>query len=232
MREVGSFRTLYDAGMKSESGQISAQDAPAGTLLALLAATARRDPNALALLAPRRAPLTYGRLVAEVESVAATLRELGIGPGDRVGVVLPSGPEMAVAFLGITARAACVPFNPAYLPGELEQHLRRVGVTAMMVEGGVASPAREVAQRLGLLIIELVSPPSGEAGVSTLSVNGTSSTGRAREGLSLRPTTFAWCSTRRARPRRRRSSRSPSATSTPRRACWPRSWGSARRIAA
>ena len=49
--------------------------------------------------------------------------------------------------------------NPAYLPGELEQHLRRVNVTAVMVEGQVASPAREVAQRLGLLIVELLPCP-------------------------------------------------------------------------
>ena len=131
-------------------------------MLALLTETARRDPAAVALLAPGRAPLSYGRLLAEVEGVAKALRGFGVGAGDRVAVVLPSGPEMAVAFLGITAGAACVPLNPAYLPGELEQHLRRVNVTAVMVEGQVASPAREVAQRLGLLIVELLpTPPLG-----------------------------------------------------------------------
>jgi acyl-CoA synthetase (AMP-forming)/AMP-acid ligase II len=154
-------------------------------LFALLTEAARRDSAGVALLAPGRAPLSYGRLLAEVEAVAATLRGFGIGPGDRVAVVLPSGPEMAVAFLGITVGAACVPLNPAYLPGELEQHLRRVNVTAVMVEGGVASPAREVAQRLGLLVVELLPTASAEAGVFTLSADGAPSSDRPRrEGVA------------------------------------------------
>ena len=93
----------------------SGRAAPAATLLALLTEAAQRESAAIALLAPRRPPLSYGRLLVEVEAVAAKLRGFGIGRGDRVAVVLPSGPEMAVAFLGITVGAACVPLNPAYL---------------------------------------------------------------------------------------------------------------------
>src|SRR3954453_21792410 len=98
---------------EADVGSTTREAAPAATLLALLTEAARRDPAAVALLAPGRAPLSYGRLLAEVEGVAKALRGFGVGGGDRVAVVLPSGPEMAVAFLGITAEAACVPLNPA-----------------------------------------------------------------------------------------------------------------------
>ena len=201
-------------------------------MLSLLREAARRDPAAVALLAPGRAPLTYGRLLDEVEAVAAKLRGIGIGPGDWVAVVLPSGPEMAVAFLGITVGAACVPLNPAYLPGELEQHLRRVNVTAVMVEGGVASPAREVARRLGLLVVDLLPTASAEAGVLTLTVDGApSSTRVAREGNATAEDVCLVLHTS-GTTSQERSSRSRSATCTPRRASWPRSSGLAPRIGA
>jgi acyl-CoA synthetase (AMP-forming)/AMP-acid ligase II len=48
------------------------------------------------------------------------LRALGIGRRDRVAVVLPNGPEMAVAVLTVVAVAAGVPMNPAYTTEEVE----------------------------------------------------------------------------------------------------------------
>ena len=80
----------------------------------LLEHHAKRNPDALAILAPGRAPLTYGRLNQHLDQVGRTLRARGIGRRDRVAVVLPNGPEMAVAFLTIAAHAVCVPINPAY----------------------------------------------------------------------------------------------------------------------
>src|SRR5215467_9274111 len=80
----------------------------------LLEHQARRIPDAPAILAAGRAPLTYRRLHQHVESMGGTLRRLGIGRGDRVAVVLPNGPEMALAILSLAANATCVPMNPAY----------------------------------------------------------------------------------------------------------------------
>ena len=39
---------------------------------------------------------------------------MGIARHDRVVVVLPNGPEMALAFLTVAASAVCAPLNPAY----------------------------------------------------------------------------------------------------------------------
>jgi len=67
----------------------------------LLEHHAKRNPDALAILAPGRAPLTYGLLNQHLDQVGRTLRAMRIGRRDRVAVVLPNGPEMAVAFLAI-----------------------------------------------------------------------------------------------------------------------------------
>ncbi|MEE8422275.1 MAG: AMP-binding protein, partial [Dehalococcoidia bacterium] len=57
------------------------------------------ESDAPAIGAPGREPLTYAALRADVQRLAAQLRALGIGRNDRVGIVLPNGPEMAVTFL-------------------------------------------------------------------------------------------------------------------------------------
>ena len=64
--------------------------------------------DAPAILAPRCAPLTYGRFYQHIESGGAVLRELGVRRRDRIAVVLPNGPEMAVATLSVAANATCV----------------------------------------------------------------------------------------------------------------------------
>jgi len=58
----------------------------------LLEYQAKRLPDAPAILAPGRAPLSYGRLYQHVKQMARTLRTMGIGRHDRVAVVLPNGP--------------------------------------------------------------------------------------------------------------------------------------------
>src|SRR5262249_5441681 len=83
------------------------------TIGALLETRAAAQPDAAALLAPDRPPLTYGGLLEQARALADTLHTLGYGRGDRLAVVLPNGPEMAAAFVGIAASAVCAPLNPA-----------------------------------------------------------------------------------------------------------------------
>ena len=63
-----------------------------------------RGADAPAILAPDRAPLTFGELRKLASETVARLNALGIGRNDRVAIVLPNGPEMAAAFVAIGAR--------------------------------------------------------------------------------------------------------------------------------
>jgi acyl-CoA synthetase (AMP-forming)/AMP-acid ligase II len=134
----------------------------------LLEHHAQRSPHALAILAPGRAPLTYGRLYQHIEEVGRTLRAMGIGRRDRIAVVLPNGPEMAVAFLAVTAWAVCVPINPAYGAEELDRYFADLRLRALITQGGVNSPARRVALSHAVQVIDLLVEPNAEAGIFAL----------------------------------------------------------------
>ena len=134
----------------------------------LLEVSAARDPGATAILAPGRAPLTYGRLYHHVQGVCRTLNALGLGRSDRVAVIVPDGTEMAVAFVAIAASATCAPLNPSYRERELDFYLSDLDAKALVILAGLDSPARAVAQHLGIVVIELMPDPQAEAGIFTL----------------------------------------------------------------
>ncbi len=70
---------------------------------------ARADDHAALVFCNERGArreLSYRQLRAEVARIAAGLRELGIGPGDRVAGFLPNLPESVVAMLATTSLGA------------------------------------------------------------------------------------------------------------------------------
>ena len=76
------------------------------TVPELIASRAEIAPGSVAIGAPQRTPLTYLGLKQQVESTVKTLTACGVGRGDRVAIVLPNGPELAVAFVSAAAGAA------------------------------------------------------------------------------------------------------------------------------
>src|SRR5712691_202119 len=121
----------------------------------LIATQAQQKPNAIAIGAPGRAPLTYGRLLSQMDNVVHTLNATGIGRNDRIAIVLPNGPEMAVAFLAVAAGATSVPLNPAYQTNEFDFYHSDLHAKALIIQSGIDSPARAVAQKRGISLLEL-----------------------------------------------------------------------------
>jgi acyl-CoA synthetase (AMP-forming)/AMP-acid ligase II/thioesterase domain-containing protein len=154
------------------SSGIALADRPQGlSIHGLLGEWAERTPDAPAITAPDRPPLTYGRLYAHVEDVVRRLNALGIGRNDRVGVVLANGPEMAVAFLSVAIAATCAPLNPAYGASEFDSYLSDLKAKAVIIPSGVASPVRAVAEARNISILELAPSAEAEAGLFTLTVD-------------------------------------------------------------
>jgi acyl-CoA synthetase (AMP-forming)/AMP-acid ligase II len=137
-------------------------------IYSLLSAWAERTPRAIAIAAPGRAPLTYGRLCLQLEDAVANLNAMGLGCNDRLALVLPQGLEMAVAFLAVAAGATCAPLNPSYRANEFDFFLADLHAQALMIQSGVDSPARAIAQVRGLPVIELSPVYEAEAGSFTL----------------------------------------------------------------
>ena len=70
--------------------------------------------------------LNYRHLQDSARAVAAGLQALGVEPGERVAIMLPTGPDYLSAFFGTgLAGAAPVPIYPPVRLALLEDHLRR-----------------------------------------------------------------------------------------------------------
>lgn len=138
-------------------------------------------PGAAALLAPGRAPLEYRGLIQHIESIAGQLNMMGIGRGDRVAIVLPNGPEMATAFLGVAACAVSAPLNPAYRENEFDFYLSDLNAKALLIDQALDSPARQAARAHGTRIIEVSRKPGDAAGIFQMNgaPHGTSAAGFA-----------------------------------------------------
>jgi acyl-CoA synthetase (AMP-forming)/AMP-acid ligase II len=128
----------------------------------------RGGEDALAIAAPDRRPLSYRGLRRQVELTVAALQGWGLGRGDPVAIVLPNGAEAATAFVGVAAAAAAAPLNPAYRSDEFDHYLADLRARALIVPAGVDTPARAVAVRQGIRILELSSAEGAPAGVFEL----------------------------------------------------------------
>jgi len=137
-----------------------------------------------AIGAPGRPWLDGLGLARLADTVAATLAEHGIGPGERVAIVLPNGPEMATAFLTIAAACCAAPLNPAYKAEEFDFYLSDLKPAAVVLTPGGPQAAAEVAARLGILTLTLVPDEAAAAGVFSLESAGA---GVAKPLRAVRP---------------------------------------------
>src|SRR6185312_13380087 len=112
--------------------------------------TAARDGDHPALRMDD-AVLSYAEFRDAALRVAAFLREKGLEPGDRVGIVLPNVLAFPVVFYGIQlAGAAVVPMNPLLKAREVEYYLRDSGARLVLAAEQVAEAATEAAAAVGI----------------------------------------------------------------------------------
>ncbi|RJQ50450.1 MAG: acyl-CoA synthetase [Nitrospiraceae bacterium] len=132
----------------------------------------KKGPALPAILAPDRKTLSYGQMYQHVDHVICLLNDYGLGRNDRIAVVLPNGPEMAVAFLSVIAGAIIAPLNPAYKEKEFDFYLSDINARAVIVQAEMDSPVRSVARSCNIPIIELIPLKEAEAGLFNLEFNG------------------------------------------------------------
>ena len=138
------------------------------TLRGLLDAGADRDPG---IVTPDGTVLSHGELRAEVDRLAGRLRDMGLQAGDRIAIVVPNGPEMAIAFLAAACAGCAAPLNPKYRTDELRFYLDDLGAKVLITrpdESG--SDARDAARaaETGVLPVALTGSASGGSGLIDL----------------------------------------------------------------
>ncbi len=101
--------------------------------------------------------LNYRELDEATARVASWLAGRGVGPGDRVGLMMPNVPEFTELYYGILrAGAIVVPMNPLLKAREVSYYLSDSGAVLALAWHGVAGEAGDGAGRAGtaLVIIE------------------------------------------------------------------------------
>ncbi|HEV7937268.1 MAG TPA: Pls/PosA family non-ribosomal peptide synthetase [Solirubrobacteraceae bacterium] len=127
---------LAPPGLPSGKAQIDRLAPAARTLYDVFAATVELHGPRTAIDA-QDASLTYDELARAVQALADSLREQGVGPGDRVGVHLQSGSsQLYVAILGVLcAGAAYIPVDADDPPARTAGIWKHAGVCGVLEEG-------------------------------------------------------------------------------------------------
>jgi len=139
-------------------------------LYILIHEQSRMAPDAPAILAPGKKPISYQQLFTQLEEVALQLNQLGFQRGDRIAVVLPNSPEMATTYLAVSSVCTCAPLNPAYQVDEFIFSLKDLHAKGLITAFGNEHPSHKAAVNLGLPILHLEADTEN-AGLFTLSSN-------------------------------------------------------------
>ena len=125
------------------------------SIASILAESAARHAGSVAIvMGPQRA--TYAELWADARRYAAALRERGVGPGDKVGVLIPNVPDFPKTYYGILALGAVVvPVHALLRAEEIEYVLRDSGATLLVCHDALQGEGAKGAE---LAEVPLVSP--------------------------------------------------------------------------
>ena len=99
--------------------------------------------------------LSYAALAERARRVAGGLAALGVEPGERVALVLPTGPEFYDAFFGAVLRGAVpVPLYPPVRLGRLAEYHSRTAAMIREVGARLVLTSPRVRRLLGPTILE------------------------------------------------------------------------------
>jgi long-chain acyl-CoA synthetase len=120
-----------------------------------LVVSARGFPEHVALRAGEL-EITYSELDAATARVAGMLRERGVQPGDRVGVMLPNVPEFALAYYGVLrAGGVVVPMNVLLKEREVAFYLADSGATLLFAWHELPQVAQQGALSADTAVVEV-----------------------------------------------------------------------------
>ncbi|HEY3450648.1 MAG TPA: fatty acyl-AMP ligase [Myxococcales bacterium] len=143
--------------------------APAPTLAAALR-RAERFPTVVRFLDrnEQETTLSYAEIAERARRAASGLAQLGVRPGERVALILPTGPEFYDGFFGaVLCGAVPVPVYPPFRLGRLEEYHRRTAEMIRSVDARLVLTNARVRRVLGPTILA-ARPPLGCCDVDRL----------------------------------------------------------------
>jgi len=136
-------------GTRTESTHVNAN------LFGLLAQSIESHPQRVAIRAGDRS-LTYSQLDTLSAQAAELLRDAGVRPGDRVGVMLPNVPAFAIAYYGaLRAGAVIVPMNTLLKAREIRFYLSDPEVRVLFAWHGTRGEVEAGAAGLDTTVVQV-----------------------------------------------------------------------------
>jgi long-chain acyl-CoA synthetase len=143
----------YDPGVPLEV------EVPRATVTGLLVEAARRAPDSPALVFFGK-KTSYGHLLNQVRRLARSFLDLGLGPGERLAVLLPNCPQLAVSYHAIlSVGGVAVLLNPLLSPKEIAYQLKDSGCRKLVVLDHLLPKVEDAAPKVSLDRIMVTSLP-------------------------------------------------------------------------
>src|SRR5580658_7853007 len=103
--------------------------------------------------------LSYAELREAAGRMSALLGSFGVGPGDRVGLMLQNVPAFPIAFYGaLAAGAVVVPMNPLLKSREVSFYLGNSGAKVLFAWHAAAEEAAKGAAATGTAVVTVEEP--------------------------------------------------------------------------
>jgi len=126
------------------------------------------DGSAAVIVPEHNVTITYGALRRNVEALAEQLAAAGVRRGDRVGIALPNGLPVVVAFLAAAEVGTAAPLNPAYKADDFAFYLEDTNAKVLILPPDGADDARRAAgDRVPVLPVDM--DAAGAVALTTVS---------------------------------------------------------------
>src|SRR5712691_1691061 len=111
--------------------------------------------------------VTYARLDEATARLAQMMISMGVGPGDRIGLMVPNVPEFGLVFYAaLRSGAVVVPMNPLLKEREVAYYLGDSGARLLFAWHGIADVAAAGAKAGGAERVIVGTPAFGESYLS------------------------------------------------------------------
>jgi len=128
------------------------------SVASLLASSAERHADRVAVVCGEQRT-TYAELWDQARAVAGALRARGVGPGDRVAVLVPNTTDFPRVYFGVLALGAVVvPVHLLFTAEEVEHVLRDSGAVLVVAAAPVLAAALPAAAAAGLPVVTVLVP--------------------------------------------------------------------------
>jgi acyl-CoA synthetase (AMP-forming)/AMP-acid ligase II/thioesterase domain-containing protein/acyl carrier protein len=131
----------------------------------ILGGFAQATPDAPAIIAEGRTPLTYRELVLQSDRIRERLNSMGFGRGDRIAIVGRSDAATAALITAVVTGATAMPMNPELSIAEFVVYLRDLKARAVAIDADLDTAARAAAAKIGLPVLEYERIGSDVAGM-------------------------------------------------------------------